>query len=368
MAQILRPESDIALGSWLDGAGLSPTELYSQLGASSPEDDTFVYTVTADDVFEVALGAGTDPGIDTGHKVRFRVLGDGATPLTVQLLDNSVSPALEIWRTVEQSPVPGTSAQTYEYTLQESDAGLIQDYTALSLRFTSGVVSAGGGGGGGTIEFVQGGGTSTANSQTASRAFDTDLTSGNLITVLVAIYKDANDPLVIGDISQTAGTATLGAFSPDAQRFYEYSAGNYLEVAVFSAIVTGSGSCTVTVGGAPVGSYWLVAAAEYSSTTGWDSNRVEDSASNEGATGAPDIGSMTSVSTGLFTGVTAYSTNNTTITPDGAYSTIFESEDATHQNGSAIEQIVSGGTTDSVAWTAPTTSAWAGCSVVYQTA
>ena len=143
MAQFLRPASDISLGTWEGSAG-SPTELWPMLDETSPADADYIYTETADDVCEVMLSSGTDPGVDTGHIVRYRIQGDGATPITVQLFDNSVSPQIEVASWVEQSPVVGTTPQTYEYELSESQASGILDYTALSLRFTAGIVAQAG--------------------------------------------------------------------------------------------------------------------------------------------------------------------------------------------------------------------------------
>lgn len=133
MAQSLKPISDRSLGAWLSSAGGSPTELWPSLDETSPADVDYVYTETASS-FEVRLAPGSEPSVDTGHVIRLRFRGDGATPFTVTLLDNSVSPALEIATRSEISPIPGTSFQEYVFTLSASEAGSIVSYTNLSVR------------------------------------------------------------------------------------------------------------------------------------------------------------------------------------------------------------------------------------------
>jgi hypothetical protein len=226
-----------------------------------------------------------------------------------------------------------------------------------------------GGGGGGTITHVQSGGTPTDNSASASRATASNVTSGNLLVIQVTSFKSSNDPFVVGDISQSAGTATLGSFSLDVQRNYNYTGSSYLNTAIFSAIVSGSGSCTITVGGAPADSYWNLVVGEFSSSTGWDSSRLEDSDYGEGASGAPATGDGTCASSGLFIGgVSLAGETSITITEDSAFSLMDEEENGTlHMTGSGIYRIVSSGTTDAASWTAPTTEEWSAVLAVYKT-
>lgn len=138
MAQILRPASDRLLGAWLPSGGGSPTELWPSLDETSPADADYIYTETDGDACEVGLSSASAPSVYTGHIVRYRVQGNGSTPFTVTLLDNSVSPPLEIDTWIEQSPPPSSEPAEFYREISASAAGAILSYSALSLRFQAG--------------------------------------------------------------------------------------------------------------------------------------------------------------------------------------------------------------------------------------
>jgi hypothetical protein len=200
-----------------------------------------------------------------------------------------------------------------------------------------------------------------------ARATPGNVTAGNLLVVLIECWTNTtNRPPVVGDISKTAGTATVGTWALD--RVYTLSAsGEFIHTAIFSAPVTGTGSCTVTVANFPTGSSGAIGVQEY---TGADvsSTRVADSNQGSGTTGAPATANMSSTEDAAFVGALATITfSATTHTPDAAFATIYEEEDgANHQTGSLIDQIVAGATTDAASWTAPTTFAWVAAGVVYK--
>ncbi len=214
----------------------------------------------------------------------------------------------------------------------------------------------------------QQGGTPTDNATSAARATASNVTAGNLLVIAVSCFKESNDAFVVGDISQSAGTATVGSFSLDVQRNYNYTGAAYLDSAIFSVLVTGTGSCTITVGGAPTGSYWNVAVGEFSSDVGWGADRLEDSDFGENTTGAPATGDGTSAGHAVFIGALTTGTSGvTTHTQDAAFTLIDEEEDGlNHATGGGIYRIVTGGTTDAASWTAPTTVAWSAALAVYK--
>lgn len=220
------------------------------------------------------------------------------------------------------------------------------------------------------ITRVQETGQTTDNSTSVSKASGSNVTAGNLVIVAAIKYSPgSNDPFVVGDVSQSAGTATLGEWTKDVDIIREYTTGEYVAAALFSAPVTGSGSCTVTVGGAVAGSYWALGIAERS---GLDvsATRVESTNTGGAESGAPATGTATSAAGALFVGAVAtVDTSAATHTPGADYTQIYEEEDGSlHMMGSVEDRIVTGGTTDAADWQAPTTLEWAAVVAVYKEA
>lgn len=220
-----------------------------------------------------------------------------------------------------------------------------------------------------TITRVQAGGALGDNATSVSRAYDSNVTAGNMVVVTVAAWDNGGDPgdFTDGSCTKIAGTATLGTITKSVSRYYNTSLSYHEMVGIWTAIVTGSGSLTMQVAGLPSGSYSVIATMEYSCSSGWDASRLETSLSSDGTSEAPDTGNVTSAGQALFIGALAYASGATTITGDAAFSTIYESEDgANHETGSFLERIVSTGTTDSASWTAQTTLKWAAAVAVYK--
>lgn len=197
------------------------------------------------------------------------------------------------------------------------------------------------------------------NTTSLAVAFPGNITNGSLIVAAALIYSPSSDALLAGDLTKTAGTATIGTISLDnTPTNFQYNGdANYQKVGIYSALVTGTGSCTLTIAGAPAGSYLLLALDEF--TGSWDSSRVESSSTNNDGTdntASGNSGNVTSAGAALFIGGIAIGASGTvTITPDGAFTQIFEDQSgATDNVGSAIYQIVSTGTTDRAEWTLST--------------
>jgi hypothetical protein len=142
-----------------------------------------------------------------------------------------------------------------------------------------------------------------------------------------------------------------------------------IHAGIFSAPVTGSGSCTITVNSSPAATYFDIMLEEYSGTdvTG---SRLEAQNTGSSTTGAPATGSASSAGEAVFVGVVATdATTSTTHTAGTGYTDIAEEENGNlHQTGNAADQIVAGATTDTADWTAPTTRQWCASLAVYKTA
>jgi len=240
VAQILRPSSDRLLGAWLPSGGGSPTELWPSLDETSPADADYIYTETDGDACEVGLSSGSAPSVYTGHIVRYRVQGDGATPLRVTLYDNSVSPALEIDSWVEQSPPPGTEPTEYYRELSVSAAGNIASYSALSLRFEA----VGAGGGDATFDAVSG-----------DAAWDSDDGTTGVCSITVGSNSDRAIFVCVNWIDGLAGNASVsgvsssvnGAFTLVSSSTITRADGGDFGVAWFVLTNPTAGAHTITV-------------------------------------------------------------------------------------------------------------------------
>jgi len=183
------------------------------------------------------------------------------------------------------------------------------------------------------------------------------VTAGQLVTWQLNYWSDVGeDTLVAGDLTQTAGTATLGTISLDRLDSDPVGGGTYLHTAIYSAIVTGSGTLTLTQAGMNAGSYGLVFSEAFNGT--WDGSRVEDA---DGATSATDnltsfaTPTVTSAAAAVFVAVLSWNTGGTgagLAVDDGAWTDIGVSNDGVNYvPGAASYRIVATGTTDSAGWT-----------------
>jgi hypothetical protein len=131
VVRILRPIEDISMGGW------QSTPLYEHLNDSAePNDSDYIispYNPGQDDIAEVKLGSTTDPSISTGHKIVFRykknIAGTPFINLTVSLVQGTTVIGSTMLEDIGDDWVTG------EYTLTESEADAITDYTDLRIRF-----------------------------------------------------------------------------------------------------------------------------------------------------------------------------------------------------------------------------------------
>ena len=210
--------------------------------------------------------------------------------------------------------------------------------------------------------------STAASGSTCAVTFPNNVAAGSLLTLAVS-YSTAttDDPPVVGDLTKTSGTATIGTVSMDLVATRVVASVYYLHCAIYSVLVTGAGSLTLTFNGGTAGSIW-VGADEY--TGSWDSSRLEDAVSGTGTSNAPSSGNRTSAGAGLFLGILAMGTGALAgITPDAAFTQIGEQEgSATQVQGSAISRIVSSGTTDAASWALDVSPDWLAGVAVYREA
>lgn len=223
-----------------------------------------------------------------------------------------------------------------------------------------------------TVDAAQNGGTFVDGGTSVARAFPNNLTAGRMIVMVCAVWDNGGTfgPFVAGNCTKTAGTATIGAVELAVEEIRNTGTTFDISIGIWTALVTGSGSCTMTVGTFPAGSFGWLALMEVSSDVGWDASRLEASSTGVGNSTTPDSGNASSADEAVFVG--AFVGNwptNSTITPDGAFTTCFESEDGTtHQPGSAIYRVVTSDTTDSASWTNAASDHWAAALAVFKEA
>lgn len=217
------------------------------------------------------------------------------------------------------------------------------------------------------VAAVQEGGASGSSVTSVARAFSSNVTAGEGRKVIIGVWgalEVANDnPIVAGDIT-TAGTATLGAWTLHAQGVEPGGSYNFRS-AVLSADITGTGSLTVTFGSQPVSSYISIAAGEYSGVGAV----VATNSANAGSGTAVDSGNVTLSGGGIIFGAACIDPDSgvdIVITPDGAFTTVFEEEDYDlYQTGSAIRRLVDAALTDSASWTPASGTEWSAAVVAF---
>lgn len=123
--QFLAPVQDISSGPWLPSAG-SPAELWQMLDGDKSPDDDYCYTTSAGEM-EVKFSPGSTPTVQTGHKVRYRLRGNGSTDALVKLKQGST--VIAQWT---ETNVPDVDTD-YERTLDASPSFTITDYSDLRL-------------------------------------------------------------------------------------------------------------------------------------------------------------------------------------------------------------------------------------------
>lgn len=200
-----------------------------------------------------------------------------------------------------------------------------------------------------------------------------NVTAGNLlvITLQKLISVAGGDNPVAGDFSLAGGSATLGTVQVDKAEANNYDAGDsYIIASVISVPVTGTGTCTIGIV-TGLGQYCFATVEEL---TGADVSagrvaQVNGASSSVGApTNSPQSGNATLSAGGMFYGALCFTGASATVTPDGAYTQVYENEANSNNMGSVIREIVGSGATDSADWTLSATRDWAAAVVAYKDA
>jgi hypothetical protein len=210
----------------------------------------------------------------------------------------------------------------------------------------------------------------TANSTASiAIAFPNNVAVGSLLTVIVAnVTTGADSPVIAGQLAKSAGTATVGTITMDKAEGTLLSGVYPMNVGIFSCIVTGAGSLTLTytASSSQLGLY--IAINEF--TGSWDGSRVEATSSADGASTAPSAGTLTSAGAALF--VDGFALGNgspVTVTEDGTFTLIASDGGGAANVAAGAEFYVSGsGASGTPTWTTTGSGAWSAVGVVYKEA
>jgi len=137
--QFARPATDVTDGTWTDQAG--GLSLFAAIGEAVAADADYIRSANATttaDVSEIALGTIIDPGVSTGHIVRYRYGKDTAAGDVVNLtvsLRQGTATEIAAWTHLDIPQGPIDAAQTL--TAAQADAITTAGYSDLRLRFSS---------------------------------------------------------------------------------------------------------------------------------------------------------------------------------------------------------------------------------------
>lgn len=199
-----------------------------------------------------------------------------------------------------------------------------------------------------------------------------NVTAGSLLVVTVVLAtQTTNRAPVVGDLTKTAGTCTIGTVAMDVVNTRDLGTNWYLHTAVYSIPITGSGSLTLTLANAPTGSWLNATLSEYSATGGWNATaatRLVGTNTGSGSSTSPATASVTSTGGALFVASLNVDTASTlSITEGGSFTLLDELENpASFQTFSATDRIVSTGTTATPSWTLGASNQWAAVVAAYK--
>ncbi len=132
IAQVAAPASDGTLGSWQS----TGANLFSSIDEYPANDSDYISTFTKNSRCRIKLASMSDPNSSTGHKMYYRIKGDGSANIVVRLYSGGTSSVGTgtLIKTWTHSPAPA-SFTDYDQTLSGGEADAITDYANLYLEF-----------------------------------------------------------------------------------------------------------------------------------------------------------------------------------------------------------------------------------------
>lgn len=202
---------------------------------------------------------------------------------------------------------------------------------------------------------------------TGTIAFPNNVVNGNLILVSAVKLVTASEPFAAGDLTKSAGTATVGTIALDVSRDQAIAGANR-HAGVWSIPITGSGSLTLQLATTDGTAAVFIAIVEYAEMdTSGSRLAASNSNSSSSTTTTPDAGSAASGQSGVYFAVLNTGTGGgQTITESAEFNLIGEAEGAGTVGGSAVDKIVNSSQTWTPSWTTSTAFSFAAAVGVYK--
>lgn len=194
-------------------------------------------------------------------------------------------------------------------------------------------------------------------------AFDSNVTAGGVIVFGLSSKLYTPRDFVAGDLTKTAGTATIGTISLEITG-NDGGATPEQYSAVYTVPVTGTGSLTLQIANGDSNSTFRIHMLEATSAN-TSGTRIEDTDHITGSS-TPTSGAMTAAGGSLFFGACSVFDGGATFTGTGGF-TSFGTQTG-EGAGAAAYQIFTSGTTDSVEWSSPTGTPFTLSSIVLKEA
>ncbi len=256
-------------------------------------------------------------------------------------------------------------------TYASGNPGIGFDYTASGNHYGFSAFSAADGSNLVGLAQSPNGTTLASSGTTISLAYGSNVTAGNRL--VVGLNKNTGSSSrtpAVGDISKSAGTCTLGSWTLDSSLQNQSSTDStYESVALFSAPVTGAGSCTIQIALGATGFANICLFELYdSASTGIDSSNTGGNVTS----GTEITSSFSSTTAGIIIGavVNDVASGNITFTPQTNYVDAYDSHNAnTNLTGGFVYQITNGAkSSQQPGFAAPTTYPFAACAAAYKVA
>jgi hypothetical protein len=130
--QTASPTSDISAGSWTYSTG---STLYGCVDEATADNADYIYSSTSSDTVKLGGFGLTDPGVDTGFKVKYRVSATSTDQITAYLYEGATLRATDTTR------APGSTPTDYTWNVAEASVANIGTWSDIAVAFTTGTHS-----------------------------------------------------------------------------------------------------------------------------------------------------------------------------------------------------------------------------------
>jgi hypothetical protein len=217
------------------------------------------------------------------------------------------------------------------------------------------------------IRFVQKAEDVAPSAASIVLAFTNPVMANSVVTIDAARYTGGTtDPFVVGDLTKTAGTATIGTIVLDVSAIQDVEdVTDKTNSGIWRVNVTGSGTLTFTLTGNS-GDYFWMNVAEWADMD----NVCMGTISAIGNSTAADSGTLLLNQPGMLLAALAVNAViSVTLTEDAAFTLLNEEQNgAANSVGASAYRLTQGAVSDSGSWTLGSVEGWACCLAAYRDA